>query len=67
MFSTISPDSGLWDSKTLINFLLSSILFNIETLEVGVSFSIKVDLINEDEIFFVYFGSISFPPHFFKH
>ena len=65
VFSAIKPDSGLWHSKTLTNFLLSRILLNVVTLEAGVN-SASLDLIEVDDIFFVYLGSINFPFHFFK-
>ena len=66
IFSAIKPDKGLWHSKTLTKFLFSRSLLKIEILDVGVKLLITLDLIELDEIFFVYLISINLPPHFFK-
>ena len=64
MFSVMRPDKGLWHSKTLTIFLLSKSLFRIEIRDVGVKCLFNLDLIEVEEIFFVYGISISFPLFF---
>ena len=59
------PDSGLCDSKILTIFLFLINLFKFETLELGVRWLTRFDLIEEDEIFFVYATSINLPLFFF--
>ena len=53
--------------KILTIFLDKRSLFNLETLFCGKEPTSNIlVLIKEEEMFFVYFGSISFPDHFFK-
>ena len=63
----IRPVNELWDSKILTIFLEDNNLFNLETRFSGKEANSKIlFLILNEEIFFVYFGSINFPDHFFN-
>ena len=66
-FSIIRPVNELWDSKILTIFLEDNNLFNLETRFSGKEANSEIlFLILNEEIFFVYFGSINFPDHFFN-
>ena len=64
----IKPFSELCVSKILTIFLTLINLLSWEILFCGEIPECKIfDFIKVDEIFLVYFGSTSFPPHFLKY